>query len=88
MYVGRKQKVNWKTVCGAIQHLPRRNIWSADNPVEVFNEHLLLLVGSLVLTKSAMCATRISLGLMICKHALGLKQEAHIRWTRDRSMSG
>ena len=30
-----KQQVNWNTVCGAIQDLPWRNIWSADNPVEV-----------------------------------------------------
>ena len=30
-----------------------------------------------------MCATKISLGLMISID--GLKQEAHLRWTRDRS---
>ena len=28
-----------------------RNIWLADNPVEVLNEHLSLLVGRYVLTK-------------------------------------
>ena len=28
--------------------LPRRNIWLADNPVEVLNEHLSLLVGRYV----------------------------------------
>ena len=34
-----------------------------------------------------MCITIISLGLMInaCMHAFGLKQEAHHRWTRNRS---
>ena len=34
-----------------------------------------------------MCITRINLGLMInaCRHAFRLKQEAHLRWTRDRS---
>ena len=31
-----KHEVNWNTVCGAIQDLPWRNIWLADNPVEVF----------------------------------------------------
>ena len=35
-----KHQVNWNTVCGAMQDLPWRNIWSADNPVEVLNEHL------------------------------------------------
>ena len=34
-----------------------------------------------------MCVTTISLGLMIkaCRHAFGFKQDAHLRWTRDRS---
>ena len=40
-----KHQVNWNTVCGAIQDLPLRNIWFAENPVEVLNEHLSLLVG-------------------------------------------
>ena len=35
-----KYQVNWNTVCD----LPWRNIWSADNPVEVLSEHLSLLV--------------------------------------------
>ena len=39
-----KHQVTWNTVCGAMQDLPWRNIWSADNPVEVLNEHLLLLI--------------------------------------------
>ena len=37
--------------CTAMHDLPLRNIWSADNPVEVLNEHLLWLVGRFVLTK-------------------------------------
>ena len=37
-------QVNWNTVCGAMQDMPWRNIGSADNPFEVLNEHLLLLV--------------------------------------------
>ena len=47
MLVGKfsfKHQVNWNTVCGAMQDPPWRNIWSADNPVKVLNEHLLLLV--------------------------------------------
>ena len=28
--------MNWNSVCGATQELPWRNIWSADNPVNVF----------------------------------------------------
>ena len=46
-----KHQVNWNTVCGAMQDLPWCNICSADNPVEVLNEHLLLLVGRFVPTK-------------------------------------
>ena len=60
-----KHQVNWNTVCGAMQDLPWRNILSADNPVEVLNETLLLLVGRFVSTKIIVCARRISLGLMI-----------------------
>ena len=32
-----KHQVNWNAVCGAMQDLPWRTIWSADNPVEVLN---------------------------------------------------
>ena len=39
-----KHKVNWSTVGGAIQDLPWHNIWLADNPVKVLNEHLFLLL--------------------------------------------
>ena len=47
-----KHQVKWNTVCGAIQDLPRRNIWLANNPVEVLNEDLSLLVGRYVPTKA------------------------------------
>ena len=40
-----KHQVNWNAVCGAIQDLPWRNIWSAVNPVKVLNKYLSLLVG-------------------------------------------
>ena len=46
-----KHQVNWNTVGGALQDLPWHNIWSADNPVEVLNGHLSLLVGRYVPTK-------------------------------------
>ena len=46
-----KHQVNWNTFCGAIQDLPWRNIWSANNPVEGLNGHLLLLVGWFVPSK-------------------------------------
>ena len=46
-----KHQINWNTVCGATQELPWRNIWLSDNPVEVLNEHLSLLVGRYVPTK-------------------------------------
>ena len=65
MKVFLKHQVNWNTVCGAMQDLPWSNIWSADNPVEVFNEHLLLLIGRFVPTKIIRVRTKINLGLMI-----------------------
>ena len=40
-----KHQVNYNTVCGAMRELPWCNIWLCDNPVEVLNEHLSLLVG-------------------------------------------
>ena len=51
MKVFLKHQVNWNTVWGAIRELPWRNIWLSDNPVEVLNEHLSLLVGRYVPTK-------------------------------------
>ena len=46
-----KDQVNWNTVCGEIQDLHWHNILLADNPVEVLNEHMSLLVGRNVPTK-------------------------------------
>ena len=46
-----KHQVNWNTLCVEIRDLPWRNIWLADNTVEVLNEHLSLLVGRYVSTK-------------------------------------
>ena len=43
-----KYQVNWNTVCGAIRVQPWHNIWLADNPVDVLNEHLSKLVGRYV----------------------------------------
>ena len=60
-----KHKVNWNTACGAIRELPWRNIWLSDNPVEVLNEHLSLLVGRYVPTKVIRVRTRINLCFMI-----------------------
>ena len=46
-----KHQVNLNTVCGAIWELPWHNTWLSDNPVEVLNKHLSLLVGRYVPTK-------------------------------------
>ena len=48
-----------------MQDLPWRNIWSADNPVDVLNEHLLLLVLRFVPTKVIRVRNKINIGLMI-----------------------
>ena len=69
-----------------MQDLPWLNIWSADNPVEVLNEHLLLLVGRFVPTMVILVRNNDKLWFDDqCSHAFCLKQEAHLRWTRDRS---
>ena len=81
-----KHQVNWNTVCGAIQDLPWHNIWLADNPVEVSNESLSLLVGRYVPTRVIRVRNKDKPWFDDqCKHAFGLKQEAHLRWTHDRS---
>ena len=80
-----KHQVNWNTVCGAIQDQPWCNIWHADNPVEVLNEYLSLLVGRSVSTKVIRVRNKDKPWFDDqCRHAFGLKQEAHLRWTRDR----
>ena len=66
-----------------MQDLPWRNIWSADNPVEVLNEHLLLLVGRFVPTN--VLNNDKSWFDDKCSDAFGLKQAAHLRWKRDSS---
>ena len=80
------QQVIWNMVCGARQYLPWLNIWSADNPVEVLNEHLLLLVGRFVPTKIIRVRNKDKPWFdEQCRNAFGLKQGAHLRWTCDRS---
>ena len=56
-----KHKINCNTVCGAMQDLPWHNIWFADNPDEVLNEHLLLPVGRLFQPRLA-SSRRLSFG--------------------------
>ena len=64
-----------------------RNIWLSDNPVEVLNEHLSLLVRRCVPTKVIRGRNKDELWFGDhCRHAFGLKQEAHLQWTRDRSL--
>ena len=86
MKVFLKHQVNWNPVCGAIRELPWRNIWLSDNPVEVFNEHLSLLVGRYVPTKVIRVRNKDKPWFDDkCRHALASCKEAHLRWTRDRS---
>ena len=81
-----KHQVNWNTVCGAIWELPWRSICLSDDPIEVLNEHLSLLVGRYVPTKVIRVRNKDKSWFDDqCRHAFNLKQEAHLRWTRDRS---
>ena len=71
---------------GATQDLPWRNIWLADNPVEVLNEDLSLLVRRYVPTKVTRVRNKDRYWFDDqCRHAFGLKQEARLRWTGDCS---
>ena len=84
-----KHQVNWKTVSGAIQDLPWRDIWFVDNLVEVPSSVWMELcpcwLDVMHQLRSSVCATRINQGQMINAGMLfGLKQEAHLRWTCDR----
>ena len=64
-------------------------IWSSDNPVEVLNEHLSLLVGRYVPTKIIRVRNKDKPWFDdLCRRALDLKQEAHPRWTRDLGLIG
>ena len=64
-----------------MQDLSWHNIWSADNPVEALNEHSLLLVGRFVPTKVIrVCNKDKPWTDDQCRHAFGLKHEAHLRW--------
>ena len=65
--------------------LPWRNIWSSDNPVEVLNEHLSLLVGRYAPKIIRVRNKDKPWFDYQCRRAFDLKQEAHLRWTRDRS---
>ena len=75
-----KHQINWNTVCKAIQELPWHNIWLSDNPVEVLNENLSLLVGYYVPIK-VICVRNKDKPWFDdqCTQAFGLKQEAHLR---------
>ena len=82
-----KHQVTWNTVCGALQDPPWCNIWL--NPIEVLNEHNLqpsMLVGGYVPTKVIRVRNKDKRWFdNQCRHAFGFKQEAHLRWTHDRS---
>ena len=81
-----KHQVSWNTVCGAMWDLPWHNIWSSDNPVEVLNEHLSLLIGRYVPTKIIHVRNKENPWFDDqCRRAFDLKQEAHLWWTRDHS---
>ena len=81
-----KHQVNYSTVFGAIRDLPWHNIWLGDNPFEVLNEHLSLLVGRYVPTKVIRVRNKENPWFYDKRRrGFSLKLEAHLRYTRDRS---
>ena len=82
-----KHRVNWSAVFDAIGVLPWQSIWSADNPVERLNVHLPLLVERFVPTKVIRERNKDTPWLDDdCRLAFYIKQGAHLRWTRYRSL--
>ena len=71
----------------AIRELPWRNIWLSYNPVEVLNEHLSLTSDRRYVPNKVILVRNKDKPWFDdqCRHAFGLKQEANLRWTRDRS---
>ena len=69
-----------------MQDLPWHNIWLADNPVEVLNEHLSLQVGRYVPTHVIRVRNEDKPWFDDqCRSSFGLKQEAHLWLTCDQS---
>ena len=80
-----KPQVNWNTDCGAIWELLWRNNWLSDNPVEVLNEHLSLLVGRFLPTKVFPVRHKDKPKFHDrCRQAFFFLQEALLQWTHDR----
>ena len=72
-------------MCDTIGVLPWRSIWCADNPVERLNVHLTMLAEHFVPTKIICVRNKEKPWFNDdCRSAFDLKQEAHLRWTRDR----
>ena len=62
------------------------NIWFADNPYGVLNKQLSLPVGSFVPTKVIrVCHKDRPWFDDDCRHLFDLMQDAHLRWSHDRS---
>ena len=81
-----KHQVSWNIVCGAIREQPCHNIWLSDNPVEVLNEHLSLLVGRCVPTKVIHVRNKDKPWFDDqCTYAFASGRGAHLRWTHDHS---
>ena len=76
------ESVNSPRLKGCHHHsneLPWRNIWLSDNPVDVLNEHLSLLVGRYVPTKVNHVRNKDKPWFDDqCRLAFGLKQEAQL----------
>ena len=68
-----------------MQDLPWRSIWSADNPVEVLNDQLSLLIGRFVPAKVIRVRNQDKPCYDQCTHAFDLMLEAYFRWSRDHS---
>ena len=76
-----KHLVNW-----IAQDLPWHSLWYADNPVEVLNKHLSLLVGRFAPTKVIRVRNKDKPWFDDqFVRALGLKQEVHHRCNCDCS---
>ena len=75
-----KHRVNGTADCDTIHQLPSQRIWTADNPVEIPNVHLSLLVERFVQSKVIHVRNKDKHWLNDdCWHAFDPKQETHLQ---------
>ena len=81
-----KNRVNWDVIGGAVRSFPWRVIYTADDPVDILNQHLSEVIERYVPSKIIRVRNSDKPWFTDeCRAAFDAKQGAYRRWTRDRS---